>query len=633
MIKISKLASVLAISMPLLPAAGFAADLSPYFRAPMPTILSGARVDNGNDTGGGPPSNGGNSTPLALALTNAIPAWGTVGDNFTTSLVISGGTPSYGTWIDGGLPTGLALNGTSIDGILTAPGIFNFSIGAADTASLSALSGPFSVTIANPLQFGVWPDVHATVGDTVVLSPPVISGGTPPYGYSTTAEVSIDPNTGAILVPTSQPAQYSVIVSIEDAHGRTATSAIANVDISPPVVMAYDATSYGFTADTVGSIAAPAVSGGRGADTFGVTGGVLPAGMTLQSDGSITGTPSAVSAGSVTIQAADADGRTASQVLGWSVNMPIAVSNTANNFDLVQNVSSSNTVATATGGLTPVTWSITSGALPAGLTFTATDTSYTISGTPTATGTSAITLSATDALGSSASTSFSITVATPAPEVIWNKTVGGGTSLSLQMPTSYEVGDVLVLLSEFDYNVARNGVPGANGFNLINYANSPNSSYRSHAVEAKVVTSLGSLPGSITLPTNGSQQVFELLLIRNAKLSDASHVAATFRTGSGYNGGTGSLPGFTSTAPGLAIGFVWYRQTVTQNYSWADPAGQFASSITKIAEFATSAGVAGGISVARADIGAAKAFSEPSLTYTTGANVPMFGGVLVLSSK
>ncbi len=63
---------------------------------------------------------------------------------------------------------------------------------------------------------------------------------------------------------------------------------------------------------------------------------------------------------------------------------------------------------TATGGTNSYTWTLTSGALPAGLTLSGTGT---ITGTPTASGVSAFTVTATDANGQSVSSNQSITVA------------------------------------------------------------------------------------------------------------------------------------------------------------------------------------------------------------------------------
>jgi hypothetical protein len=106
------------------------------------------------------------------------------------------------------------------------------------------------------------------------------------------------------------------------------------------------------------------------------------------------------------------------------------------------------TTLTATSGTTPYTWTISSGSLPAGLTLSA---SGTISGTPTATGTSNFIVKVTDS-SSSASTataSFSITVA-----------ASSGYSVLLDWTASPSAGVT-------GYNVYRSTVNGS-GYAKIN---------------------------------------------------------------------------------------------------------------------------------------------------------------------
>lgn len=66
----------------------------------------------------------------------------------------------------------------------------------------------------------------------------------------------------------------------------------------------------------------------------------------------------------------------------------------------------------AQGGVSPYTFAVVSGSLPAGLSLN-TSTGV-ISGTPTTAGTSSFTIKATDTNGSTGTTNFSITVAAPA---------------------------------------------------------------------------------------------------------------------------------------------------------------------------------------------------------------------------
>jgi hypothetical protein len=65
----------------------------------------------------------------------------------------------------------------------------------------------------------------------------------------------------------------------------------------------------------------------------------------------------------------------------------------------------------AEGGIAPYTFAVTSGALPTGTTLNAS--TGVVSGTPTATGTFSFTITATDAHGSTGSTSFVIVIAAP----------------------------------------------------------------------------------------------------------------------------------------------------------------------------------------------------------------------------
>ena len=82
---------------------------------------------------------------------------------------------------------------------------------------------------------------------------------------------------------------------------------------------------------------------------------------------------------------------------------------------------------TASGGITPYTWSITSGSLPPGLTLN----SGTITGTPTTVGTYSFTVQVSDASnpGQTVTKPFSITIAaTPTGVTIWPSTAVPGTA-------------------------------------------------------------------------------------------------------------------------------------------------------------------------------------------------------------
>lgn len=71
----------------------------------------------------------------------------------------------------------------------------------------------------------------------------------------------------------------------------------------------------------------------------------------------------------------------------------------------------SETIDETTGGVSPYTFAVTSGALPTGLSLNSS--TGVISGTPSATGTFDFTVTVTDANGSTGSTNFEIVIAAP----------------------------------------------------------------------------------------------------------------------------------------------------------------------------------------------------------------------------
>src|SRR5207244_644362 len=92
-------------------------------------------------------------------------------------------------------------------------------------------------------------------------------------------------------------------------------------------------------------------------------------GLTLSSDGAISGTPSQRGSFSFTARVTDSSSpsRTAIQVLSVSVAPP-PLSITTSTLPPGTVGAGYNTSLAATGGTTPYSWSITSGSLPLGLT-------------------------------------------------------------------------------------------------------------------------------------------------------------------------------------------------------------------------------------------------------------------------
>jgi Putative Ig domain len=139
-----------------------------------------------------------------------------------------------------------------------------------------------------------------------------------------------------------------------------------------------------------------AASGGVAPYTWSVTAGALPAGLTLvPATGLIAGIPAPGSSASFTVQASDSEDPSVSASAGLSITVtliPLAVA-TVSLPAATGDVSYSAKLA-ASGGIAPYTWSVTVGALPAGLSLD--PARGVISGRPTAPGTASFTVNVSD---------------------------------------------------------------------------------------------------------------------------------------------------------------------------------------------------------------------------------------------
>ena len=147
-------------------------------------------------------------------------------------------------------------------------------------------------------------------------------------------------------------------------------------------------------------------SGGALPYTYTVAAGALPAGLSLNSStGVVSGTPSAT--GTFTLQVTDGDGTVASTTCAFTVNAALTVSCPVVSTGVVG--VAFNQLVTASGGVAPYTYSVATGALPAGLGLNAA--TGAVSGTPSSPG--SFTVRVTDAQGNVASTTCAFTVNPP----------------------------------------------------------------------------------------------------------------------------------------------------------------------------------------------------------------------------
>ncbi|UGX88462.1 putative Ig domain-containing protein [Phyllobacterium meliloti] len=370
--------------------------------------------------------------PDALILPATTLANGQVGVAYSASInPATGGTAPYTYALTaGGLPAGVSVSSSGgISGTSTAAGTFNFTLTATDSASMTA-SRSYSLTIAAPTLSMTPP------AGTLVLSYGqaysqafVASGGTAPYNYSLSAgalPVGISLNSAGTLSGTpTQPGLYTVSIRATDSSTGTGAPFARTqnyvLSVSAPTITVAPATLPNGAAGTPYA-ATLSATGGAAPYNFSLTSGSLPIGVSFNSAGQFSGTPTASGSFSTTIRATDANGFTAVQVYNWVINAPTIIVAPAT----LPNGATGTPYAaavSATGGAAPYSFSLTAGSLPVGVSFTS---AGQFSGTPTSSGTFSTTIRATDANGFTGSQAYTWAINT-GTVIVSPETLAAGT--------------------------------------------------------------------------------------------------------------------------------------------------------------------------------------------------------------
>ncbi|HUB79023.1 MAG TPA: Ig domain-containing protein [Bryobacteraceae bacterium] len=263
------------------------------------------------------------------------------------------------------------------------------------------------------------------------------NGGKTPYVWSVTsgalpAGLSLAGD-GTVAGTPSAAGMGSFKVQVQDASGSTDTQPLA-ITIDPAV----NITTSSLPTATVGAAYSETLTASGGTPPFqwSVTSGSLPQGIALSPAGAFSGTPSAAGTFPITAQVKDSNGATDTRPLTLTVTAAVTITTASLPAGMV-GVPYSQTLS-ATGGTAAYTWSVTAGALPAGLTLVA---GGTIGGTPSSAGTANFTVKATSN-GSSATKSFSIAIASPALTIVTSSLPNGmvGTAYQQNLAASGGTG-------------------------------------------------------------------------------------------------------------------------------------------------------------------------------------------------
>jgi hypothetical protein len=332
----------------------------------------------------------------APSIGNSSLSQGTRLRPYSASLSASGGSGTgYAFTITAGsLPAGVSLasNGT-LSGTPTSAGIFNFtarvtdSANATGTASLSLqVNNIVSVAPAGALT-------NTTVGRPVSVTVNS-SGGTSPITWSNTGALptGLSFANGVVSGTPQTTGAWSTTVTATDANGSQASIVLGQTVNALPTV-SFDASQVSVGASISRNVT---VSGGTSPFTFSFTSGGVPAGMSMSSNGLISGVPTTAGSALFTVQVTDTAGATGSGT--YTLQVVNAPSIQIPGLGTATVGAPKSLTISASGGVGAVTFSISSGSLPSGMTMSS---GGLISGTPTAAGTFGFQIQATDSLGAS----------------------------------------------------------------------------------------------------------------------------------------------------------------------------------------------------------------------------------------
>ncbi|WP_425526275.1 putative Ig domain-containing protein [Xanthomonas hortorum] len=275
----------------------------------------------------------------SIAITpSALPA-AVRGTAYSQAVTASGGIAPYSYALgSGALPAGITLasNGT-LAGTATVEGSFNFTVVATDAGNFTG-SQAYALTVTGPnlvLPASTLPAGNAGQAYSAAIAP--ASGGTAPYRYALTAGalpngVVLDTATGGLSGTPTLSGVFNFTLTATDSTPSPAVQASQSYSVTitaatlvpgqPTLPPAVRGSAYNQVLTA---------SGGVAPYRYSIASGTLPAGLTLASDGTLSGTPTTQGTSSFTIAVADAGNASATQAYSFTVSdaAPVAVADVA----------------------------------------------------------------------------------------------------------------------------------------------------------------------------------------------------------------------------------------------------------------------------------------------------------------
>jgi hypothetical protein len=235
-----------------------------------------------------------------------------------------------------------------------------------------------------------------------------------------TWEISVNCNSGSHSLQSlgNYQCPNGQTITIADNNGLANFTVQTNINIGGPLQVTTAALPNG--AVGIAYDQQLAADGGQPNPSYNwsVFSGSLPPGLSMDSGGTIQGTPTLSGTSNFAVQVSDNNGSTATQALWLTIYVPLQVTTTSLSSGTT-NVAYNSQQLAAGGGQPPYIWSLASGVLPPGLSLS---TNGVISGTPTTAGTSSFVVQVTDSVLATATQALSLVVYTFSTSVTFTVT-------------------------------------------------------------------------------------------------------------------------------------------------------------------------------------------------------------------
>lgn len=351
--------------------------------------------------------------PPTLAITSSLLPDAQLNRPYNQTLRASGATSELVWTVDDAalLPPGVSL---SPEGVLTGfpqrEGAYVFTVrAAAKTADGSLPAERFLKVVVAPSTVPLTAGCSLEAATRGVPYTQVLSaqGGSAPYTYRLLGQLpvgmTLDSRTGTISGIATSPGDYRFQLETRDARAQTAVANCSFAVYEPELLLA----GCPIPPTAVGTPIAHSITaqGGEGPYNWTLL-GTLPRGLTLDTYGTLSGTPTQSGGFLFRVLAVDSQGRQTAGACGLTV-VPTPLS--ASFCVLPETTTGEPYTQTlhASGGEAPYVWRIASGALPEGLGISPAGVA---NGTPSATGTFQFTTVVTDAKGYSVTQQCSLSV-------------------------------------------------------------------------------------------------------------------------------------------------------------------------------------------------------------------------------